>query len=502
MAESYAIPEPLAFGSAGRVGVIDIGSNSVRLVVYDAAIRLPVVLFNEKALCGLGRRLASTGRLDSDGVSQALDTLRRFAVLLRAMEVDEIEIVATAAVRDAENGRNFVEQARRAIGQPIRILSGQEEARLSALGVAAGIPEARGIVGDLGGGSLELIEISGADQDRRTTVPLGPLMLVDRSGGDLSRAKALIDEAVTAIDWLPEQRGRTLYAVGGVWRALSRIEMALTDYPLHILHQYAMDKAAVRALCQRISRMSRKSLERLPGISRKRLDTIPYGALVLDRVVRAMRAERVVVSAFGLREGVLYDHMPESLRAEHPLLAACRLMAARLGRFPDHADELLHWSAPIFPDETSARRRMREAACHISDIGWRIHPDYRAEHSMEEILRSPLVGLDHAERAMLALTVYVRYQAPPRPEIVGWLDRLMDPERTNWAHVMGYTLRLAHTLSGAAPGVLDGCALALEGQELVLRLTGRCRDLASDEVLRRLDALGRALGRRTRLASG
>ena len=499
MAESYAMPEPLAFGAAGRVGVIDIGSNSVRLVVYDPTIRSPIVLFNEKVLCGLGRHLASTRLLHPEGVALALATLRRFACLLRAMKVDVVEVVATAAVRDAENGRDFVDQARKACGRPIRILSGQEEAHLSALGVAAGIPDANGIVGDLGGGSLELIEISGAAQGRRTTLPLGPLVLADRSKGNVSVAKTLIDEAIAGLDWLPDLRGRTLYAVGGVWRALSRIEMELTNYPLHVLHQYTMDQAAVRLLCRRISQMSRKSLERLPGVSKKRLDNIPYGALVLDRVVKATGVGQVVVSAFGLREGVLYDHMPEAVRTEHPLLAACRLMASRLGRFPCHPDELLDWSAPLFPEETPARQRLREAACHLGDIGWRIHPDYRAEHSMEEILRAPLVGLDHSERAMLALTVYVRYQAAPTPEIVARLNPMLDPERSNWAQIMGHVLRLGHTLSGAAPGVLNGCTIRLEWQELVLHLNGRCRDLASDEVVRRLDALGRVLGRPSRL---
>jgi exopolyphosphatase/guanosine-5'-triphosphate,3'-diphosphate pyrophosphatase len=494
MAEALAMSQPLILGGAGRVAVIDVGSNSVRMVVYDRTIRVPVVLFNEKVMCGLGRGVASTGRLSADGVALALATLRRFACLLRAMKVGAVEAVATAAVRDADNGVAFVEQASRACGRKVRILSGQEEARLSALGVAAGIPDAHGLVGDLGGGSLELVEIDGATQGRRVTLPLGPLVLADRAGGDLNVAKRLIDEALAGLDWLGAARGRALYGVGGAWRALGRIEMALAGYPLHLLHQYVMEDAAVRMLCRRITRMSHKSLEKLPGAPKRRTDTLPYAALVLDRVVRATKVERVVLSSFGLREGVLYDYMPGPVRAEDPLLAACQLLSSRLGRFSDHTDELARWTAPLFAGETGRRRRLRLAACYIGDIGWRIHPDYRAEHSMEEVLRAPLVGLEHAERAMLALAVHARYRGAQRSAAADRLSLLADPEQINWSQGIGHALRLAHTLSGAAPGILDDCPIVAEAGTVVLRLAGRCRDLASDEVTRRLEALARVLG--------
>lgn len=499
MAEALAMSEPLVFGAAGRVAVIDIGSNSVRMVVYDRTIRVPVILFNEKVMCGLGRGVASTGRLPPDGVALALTTLRRFACLLRAMKVGSVDAVATAAVRDADNGVEFVAQASEACGRKVRILSGQEEARLSALGVAAGIPDACGVVGDLGGGSLELVEIDGATQGRRVTLPLGPLVLVDRAGGDLNVAKRLIDEALFGLDWLGAARGRALYGVGGAWRALGRIEMALAGYPLHLLHQYVMEDAAVRMLCRRVTRMSRKSLEKLPGAPKKRADTLAYAALVLDRVVRAAKVERVVLSAFGLREGVLYDHMPGPVRAEDPLLAASQLLSNRLGRFSDHADELMRWTGPLFAGETEKRLRLRLAACYIGDIGWRIHPDYRAEHSMEEVLRAPLIGLEHAERAMLALAVHARYRGGQRSASTDRLSLLLDPEQINWSQGIGHALRLAHTLSGAAPGVLDDCPIGLAAGALTLRLRGACRDLASDEVTRRLDALARVLGASPRM---
>lgn len=487
---------------AGRVGVIDIGSNSVRLVVYDKVIRVPVALFNEKVLCGLGRRLASTGQLDAAAMEHALATLRRFAALARAMALDTLEVVATAAVRDAANGAAFVTEAERICRVPVRVLSGAEEAHLSALGVAAGIPDARGLVGDLGGGSLELVAIDGTEQEEGATLPLGPLRLADEAGEDRALAKRRIDAALARLPWLPRCRGQAFYAVGGVWRAIGRIDIARSDHPLHILHQYVMPARRARDLCRLLARQSPKSLEQIPAAPRRRLDVLPLGALVLDRLIKASGVDQVVISANGLREGLLYDHLPPEIRAQDPLLALCRLLALRLGRFPDHAEELVRWTAPLFPGEAASERRLRTAACLIGDIGWRIHPDYRAEHSMEEVLRAPLAAITHPERAALALSLCFRYDPSARIAQVDRLMRLLDEADLARARVIGLSLRLGHALSGAAPGVLDRCPLRLEEGALVLHLPGRCADLAGDAVLRRLEALGAALGRTARLDAG
>ena len=225
------------------VAVVDIGSNSVRLVVYDGVRRSPTPIFNEKVLCGLGKGVAITGQLNEAAITRALSALRRFRALVKQIGVHQVFAVATAAAREAENGEDFIEQAEKALGAGIRVLSGKEEARFAALGVLSGTPEADGVAGDLGGGSLELINIKNGKLNDGVTLPIGPLRLIDLSGGSMERAQLIVDEYLHKTDLVDKLNGRTFYAVGGAWRNLARIHMAQTDYPLHVLHHYQMTRA-------------------------------------------------------------------------------------------------------------------------------------------------------------------------------------------------------------------------------------------------------------------
>ena len=203
------------------VAVVDIGSNSVRLVVYDGLRRSPTPVFNEKILCGLGKGVAITGKLADSGIARALAALRRFRALAKQIGVKQVFAVATAAAREATNGQTFIESAEEAIGVGINVLSGKEEARYAALGVIAGIPEADGIVGDLGGGSLELIDVQDGKLRDGITLPIGPLRLIDMSGGSIKRAKEIVDEYLEKATLLGNLKGRSFYAVGGTWRNLA-----------------------------------------------------------------------------------------------------------------------------------------------------------------------------------------------------------------------------------------------------------------------------------------
>ncbi len=173
-----------------EAAVIDVGSNSVRLVVYRIDGRAMTPILNEKVMAGLGRSLGQTGKLSPDGIDAALRALRRFATLTQALGVQDVFAVGTAAVREAGDGAAFAQQMRRETGIPLRILSGAEEALLSALGVSAGAPDAMGVVGDLGGASLELIEISPSGPGRGETFRLGPLALAADGPFDYERVVA------------------------------------------------------------------------------------------------------------------------------------------------------------------------------------------------------------------------------------------------------------------------------------------------------------------------
>ncbi len=480
---------------APRCAVVDLGSNSVRLVVYEGHNRNPVAIFNEKAVLRLGRGLLTTGRLNEDGMAQALTVMHRYHAVARAMGADPFEVLATAAVREARNGTEFVARlSARMPGVPIRVLSGLQEAELAAMGVLCGIPTADGILADIGGGSLEVVRLESGQRGQSQTLGLGVIRLAERSGGDPIRARAIAEADLSAVPWLSEGMGRDLYLVGGAWRALARIHMAQTGYPLNMVHHYTIGREEARDLAGVIAAAGRRALERLPVVSRRRVEDLPYAAVMLRRLLRATGARRVVFSANGLREGWFMQRMPASLRGQDPLLAAGQDYASRLGRDPNLPPALIAWTDPLFGEETAAPRRLREAACWMSDIGSHDHPEFRAEQSFLRVLRQPGIGLDHHARAFLALATAMRYEANSDAVFLRPARLLLDMASTQRAEILGVALRLAYTLSAGTPDLLSGTALILRGNQLILRLQEDTGVFAGESVLRRLDRLAQQLG--------
>ncbi|ABS64929.1 Ppx/GppA phosphatase [Parvibaculum lavamentivorans DS-1] len=484
----------------GRFGIVDLGSNSVRLVVYASAERSPVLVFNEKVMAGLGRSLASTGRLDPKGIDRALDGLRRFMALREQIGVPHLVVAATAAVRDAEDGAEFLARAEKICGFKIELLSGADEARISAQGVLSGIPEADGLVGDLGGGSLELVPVSGGKSGTGATLPLGPLRLIDLAHGSLAEAEAVVDRALGEQDWLKEFQGRPFYAVGGVWRNLARIHMAQRSYPIHVLHQYVIPARDATDISKVIEKLGPKSLAQIPDVSERRVEALPFGALVLDKLIAVLKAKEVIISAYGLREGILFDRLDKKEQAKDPLLAGCRDLAGRLARFPQHGNEFNKWTAPLFADdvfgETPAEARLRHAACILADIGWYVHPDYRAHHAMTQILLAPFSGIDHAGRLFLARVGYHRHEGKGEPELLGNLSGIITERDHERALVLGLALRLAFTLSGATLGMLPKTCFEIGKNTITLVVPKKYEALVGEIVVKRLAALGRAIGRK------
>jgi exopolyphosphatase/guanosine-5'-triphosphate,3'-diphosphate pyrophosphatase len=489
---------------AGPVAVVDIGSNSIRLVVYGGAERGAPVLFNEKVLCGLGRGLAASGRLNPDGVAMARKNLVRFTRLARAMGVARVDLIATAAVREAADGAAFAAEVEGQCGLPVQVLSGADEARLSALGVIAGFRAPSGLMGDLGGGSLELVEIRAGEVGRSVTLPLGPLRLIDGFGDNLAAMRREIDRHLATVDWLaaPGAGPRQFYAVGGAWRNLARIHIEQRAYPLHVIHGYRMRRAEVEDLARVITRLGHRSLARIEGVTPQRLETLPAGALALSRLVGAARCTEAVFSVCGLREGYAFDQLPPAEQARDPLLALCAEMGRREARFDDVGEELMAWTGPLFPGEDEDRRRLRHAACHLADIAWRYHPDYRAGQALLRILHYPLTGVDHAERVFLAYAVFVRYGGGAQAKEARRHLALLTHEEAERARVLGLALRLAYRVSGATRAVLARSALSYDGGELVLTLPDDGSSPGGEAVERRFAALADALGARGRRIDG
>jgi len=399
---------------ADSVAVIDIGSNSVRLVVYESMARSLVTLFNEKTLCGLGREVQSTGLLAPDAVAKALTALRRFRALCKIQKVGRVHAIATAACRDASNGADFIAKAERICGVPIKILSGPEEARFSALGVISGVHKPDGIVGDLGGGSLELIDVHGNQVRGGVTLPLGSLALQDLSHKSLKRAERIVRNELSGVPQLKAGRARTFYAVGGTWRALARIHIIQSEYPLRVMHGYSIPAAEALDFLRRLRRLAATDmLANIEAVADARRPLLTYAALVLEYIIRAARPKTIVFSTFGVREGLLYSMLPETERTKDGLICAAQTLNELLSRSARHAKELIDWTdrlaRVIHMRETEEDRRLRHAACLLSDIGWRVHPDHRGEQTLEIITNGNFGAISHPGRAFVGLSVFFRY---------------------------------------------------------------------------------------------
>lgn len=480
------------------IAVIDIGSNSVRLVVYEGLTRSPTPLFNEKVLAGLGREVQSTKQLAPDAVDRAFSALRRFRCLCDLLHVQEVLAVATAACRDAENGRAFVSEAESICRTDIDILTGEREAELAALGVISGIHEPDGLMGDFGGGSLELVDISGEELHRRLTLPLGGLALRDRSGDSLRKAEDIVADSLAGIAALEKGAGRTFYAVGGAWRALARLHMAQTGYPLHVTHGYIIGADQVFELSRLLRKSDPDMLLRSAGVSEARGPLLAYGALVLEALVRRIGPSRVVISVLGLREGLLYSLLNAEERRRDPLLTAARELNTLRSRAPQHGEELILWTDRFIQsssiDETAEEKRLRHAACLVADIGWRAHPDYRGEQSLNIIAHAAFVGIDHPGRAFVALSVFYRHVGLVDEELSPRLRALVCPRMLESARILGAAMRVAYLVSAAMPGVLPQAPLGVEGGRLVLKLPGHLKTLGSERVFTRLRTLANLIG--------
>ncbi len=475
---------------SGRIGIIDIGSNSVRLVVYDQLKRAPTPLYNEKVLCQLGKGLAISGNLNPDGVALARAAIARFLAMAKAMEVTEVDIVATAAVRDAADGEAFVEEIEQRHGIHIEVISGKREARLGAYGIMASVHHPDGVSGDLGGGSMELVRMEDHRVREQMTLPIGGLRLLDQSGGDRAKMRELVAKSLAEAGWLKERKIRNFYAIGGSFRAIAHMHMLGADYPLHIIHQYTLETKPFLSFIRSLARLPEADIAALPGAVPKRLASLPPAAIILEQMLEMAKPEQIVFSASGIREGYLYEKLSPYLREEDALLASCTEFALKGGRGTAYAHELFEWMEPLFPDEDAAQQRLRFASCLLHDIARYIHPEHRADWAIQRILQSSLTGLCHEERVQLAMAMYHRYQFKLKTDAPAL--SLIGPDDKARAKLIGSCMNLAYHLTGGIPGTLPQTRLEPGKSKLALSLPGALADLYGDSVKKRVSGVEEA----------
>lgn len=478
-----------------RRAIIDIGSNSIRLVVYDGPVRAPAILFNEKIMAGLGKGLAETGMLGAGPVAIALRALERFRALTVAMEATTTRTVATAAVRDARNGKDFIEKVS-TLGLDVELLSGEEEATASGYGVISAIPDADGIVGDLGGGSLELVRISGGKVRARISMPLGVLRLAAIRASGRGALDRHVRKLLKKSGWVIE-KNLPFYLVGGSWRALARLHMHLTLWPLPILHGYAMPAPEAARMVRVLAQIGRKRLKAIGSIQSTRVPALVDSAALLAILVRSLESSTLIVSAAGLREGLLFAGLTKDQRAEDPLISAARESGARQGRFAEHGDVLNRWIAPLFTRETGVDARLRHAACLLGDVAWAANPDFRAERGLDIALHGNWVGIDARGRAMVAQALYTSFGGSGIAPVANVLAPLADLAiASRW----GLAMRLGQRLSGGVAGPLNTSLIGIDPTGLWLKLQAGGEGLYGEVVERRHRQLATAMGTTARLA--
>ncbi len=483
----------------GPVAVVDIGSNSVRLVVYERLICSPAVIFNEKVLCGLGRSVAATGMLDDESVEHALTSLRRFRLLCDQMEVRQLEVIATAAAREASNGPEFLQSVQQVLKTNIEVLTGKQEAHRSALAVISGFHGADGIMGDMGGGSLEFVDISHRHIGSGITLPLGGLRLQGDANDDLDVASELTDERLKDAQLLPQGENRTFYAIGGTWRAIGRLYMSEIKYPLRVMHDFQVDADDMITFCENIIGKDPDKLTGISHVSKARRALLPYGAIVLARTLKLSKAARVAFSAIGVREGHLNTLLDTEEQNRDPLLTSAEELAVLRARSPAHSKELCQWSGGVFDalglDETAGEVRLRHAASLLSDIGWRAHPDYRGEQSLNIVAHAAFIAIDHPGRAYLALSNFYRHSgSADADELSPKLMKMAGERYELRARALAITIRLAMLISAGRPGFVGQTEITKQDDTLVLTLPANLAALGGERLNNRLRQLAKIAG--------
>jgi len=482
-----------------RVGVVDVGSNSVRLVVFDGAARSPAYFYNEKVLAGLGQGLVKTGRLNPQGRQRALAALKRFAALAKGMRLPALTCVATAAVREAEDGPEFQAEVERETGLKLWVIDGREEARLSAQGVLLGWPEAEGLVCDIGGSSMELAEVSGGKVGQRVTSPLGPFRLQQIKGGK----KGLADFIRTEVEKLAEAIGThhdRIYLVGGSWRAFARLDMERRHYPMTVLHEYRMGPQSVLQTVHWIAETDLATLREKTGTSAARMELVPLASQVLRQLVLTFHPKEIDVSSYGIREGLLYEQMPERLRMRDPLIEACRHAERTSARMPGFGKKLFNFLLPLYTTASAERLRIVKAACLLHDTTWRAHPDYRAEVCFDNATRANLGGLSHAERVFLGLALLYRYKNSRAGSRLEPLFTLLTDAQIRDAEVLGKAMRFGAMFAIRSPEEAGTLLWRPKKKILELRLNPEAEALFGEVAQARFNALADALGGTTKVS--
>lgn len=481
-------------GHTAQRAIIDIGSNSVRMVLYGGSPRAPVTLLNEKVVARLGREIGETGRLADAAIEIAMRGLGRYALILDDLGISDIEVVATAAVREASNGPEFLDQVR-SLGLIPRLLSGEEEARVSAMGVIGAFPGASGVVADLGGGSLELVNIANGDCGEGASLPLGTLRLPELRADKVPDLKKVAAQMLKTAGW-DKPIGGPLYLVGGTWRAMAVYAMHTQSHPLSDPHGFELSRDDALKLAAQIADSDPATLRQTPRVSSQRSTNLPDAGALLGALLKRLEPTRIVFSSWGLREGLLFDRLVPYAKDQDPLLAGMAVFAAQHGCPATLATRVAGWTVDALPPGWQGSERLRLAATMLSLASMQTEPNLRTASAIDWALHKRWIALDSSDRAMLAAAVSANGNNCDLP---GRIIHLTTPDRLEVAIAWGLAIRLCRRLGALSRRTFQASSLAIEDGQLVLRLEQSHANLIGPPGEKDLRLLADRLGMESRI---
>lgn len=476
------------------VGVIDIGSNSVRLVIFDGMRRVPTSIYNEKILCGLAYGMDKTSFLNAEGKVRAEKAIARFIKLSDVMGIKNLIAFGTSAVRDAEDGREFVKKIEKEYGTKISILSGEKEAQYAALGIISSFSNPCGVVGDLGGGSLELVSVNEQTHGDGMSFPLGPLRI---NLNDSSAKELYANYIIKYLKQYPLAKnlsGKTFYTVGGAFRNIAKVHMKRVKYPLKIIHNYSVKPSELMETLDIITKMPRSSLSKVPGITTKRSKLLPFAAILLKEIIKQGKPSNIIFSSSGVREGYLFSKLQNEEKQQDLIISGAVDMINRVNRGSEYGYELAEFIYPIFKKLSEHDKKIILTASILSEISCYEHTEYKAELAYKRMLDSSILGVSHKDRVFIAKCLYFRYSSSPDKELLTKMERLIGHEQIQRARIVGNIMRLARSLSGSHPGVLKHCALKINKGKLVIDINEKNKVLLGEVIDKRLEQLADAMG--------
>jgi exopolyphosphatase/guanosine-5'-triphosphate,3'-diphosphate pyrophosphatase len=475
-----------------KQAIIDLGSNSIRMLIYDDFKLNPIPLFNEKAVCKLGKNLDKSKKLNADGCVSALKVLNRFKEILEVSEVRNLQIVATAALREADDAKSFLDKVEEIFNTEPRVLTGEEEAETAANGVILGFGNIDGVVADLGGGSLELTRVSNNIIHEKISLPLGVLRLMNNPIIKKKNLPKYIRNMLKDYKWLIEKKLKNLYVVGGTWRALLKNHIYQDDYPLHVLHQYRLNRYSAVKYLNKISNLNKSSLKSLEPITKSRTQFLPYSSIILNELIEIVDPKYIICSISGLREGHM-DFIYNKDKTKIDILNShIDTIVFQKGDFGKSYLKYFNFIKPAFDGNEIFNDKLLNLSCILSKMDWGLGAFQKAGLVFNEVLNTPILQLSHQERVMIALASFWRHCSLKYNPNYKYLGLLTNNQIINSKRV-GAALRLSESLTSLSSLLLDEFKIYKRRQTLYLKIPRVHMDIVSKQVTKKFKALAKIM---------